>query len=178
VLEQRAHDRDRFRRVSRRNGRLTSVIGTKQTFRGALAMSAFGGKADKRRWGGFKSLGQTWIVLNQVVLYFSRVSERLTRVGLPEFVKRCQEAFCQSDPERAHLSIENNRLDRYGYARQDFANLDRRVRLMQVAHGAGENSRHAGTAAPRPATEVDRHRMLLGKFKQRRIAAAPRSGHT
>src|SRR5215831_9107366 len=65
----------------------------------------------------------------------------------------------------AHLSIENERLNRYGYARQDFASLDRRVRLMQVAHGAGENSRHAGTAAPRPATEVNRHRKLLGKFK-------------
>jgi len=65
----------------------------------------------------------------------------------------------------AHLSIENERLDRYGYAQQDFANLDRRVRLMQVAHGARENSRHAGTAAPRPATEVNRHRKLLGKFK-------------
>src|SRR5215470_1947691 len=65
----------------------------------------------------------------------------------------------------AQLGIENERLDRYGYARQDFANLNRRVRLMQVAHGARENSRHTGTAAPRPATEVDRHRMLLGKFK-------------
>src|SRR5262245_66294725 len=49
----------------------------------------------------------------------------------------------------AQLGIENERLDRYGYARQDFANLNRRVRLMQVAHGARENSRHTGTAAPR-----------------------------
>src|SRR6516165_4934712 len=77
-----------------------------------------------------------------------------------------------------HSSIESERLDRYGYARQDFADLDRCVGLMQVAHGSRENSRHAGTAAPRPATEVNRHRKLLSKFKQRRIATAPHSGHT
>jgi len=68
-------------------------------------------------------------------------------------------------PPKAHLSVENERLDRYSYARQDFANLDRCVRLMQVVHGSRENSRHAGTAAPRPATEVNRHRKLLSKFK-------------
>src|SRR5262249_49750583 len=33
---------------------------------------------------------------NQVVLDFSRVSERLTRVRLPEFVKRCQERFVKA----------------------------------------------------------------------------------
>jgi len=33
---------------------------------------------------------------NQVALDFSRVSERLTRVRLPEFVKRCQERFVQN----------------------------------------------------------------------------------
>src|SRR5262245_5727769 len=78
---------------------------------------------------------------------------------------------------RTFLSIENERLDRYGYARQDFAGLDRRVRLMQVAHGARKESRHAGTAASRPAAEVDRHRMLLGQLKQRRCALAPQGGH-
>ena len=85
--------------------------------------------------------------------------------GLPDVLERAARPPAPSWGPSAHLSIENERLNRYGYARQDFASLDRRVRLMQVAHGAGENSRHAGTAAPRPATEVNRDRKLLGKFK-------------
>ena len=95
----------------------------------------------------------------------------LARGRLTEGLSHSQDperTWCANYPDtpacsqpNAYLSIENERLERYGYARQDFTNLDRRVRLMQVAHGAREESGHAGTAASRPATEIDRHRMLL-----------------
>src|SRR5215831_16403744 len=63
--------------------------------------------ASARAWraaaGGLATCGQASRFRTiQVVLDFSRVSERLTRVRLPEFVKRCQERFVKAPRSRGN----------------------------------------------------------------------------
>ena len=136
-----------------------SAFGTKRTYRDCLLLVRFRGEADMDDRAAL-----TASVVDDPKRTKTGLKSRSAAGSPTSWSGRARPPASSWGPS-AHLSIENERLNRYGYARQDFASLDRRVRLMQVAHGAGENSRHAGTAAPRPATEVNRHRKLLCKFK-------------